>query len=67
MKLIQTNRDNKILIEFAAETEEEHKVLNNLRDHFFFGFPEDGTYPEYAGKKSDEKNVLSIFLEYKPF
>ena len=55
------------LITFIPETVEEQQILGGLRNHFFFGDPNDKTFPEYDGVTSDGNLVTSLKLKYSLF
>lgn len=53
---------------FIPETEEEKCLMGTLRNHYFFGMDEDGTFPKYDGITSEDNYVTSMafkFLDFK--
>lgn len=52
-------------ITFVCETEEEQLIMGGLRNHYFFGLPEDGTYPEYDGITEENNRVTSMKFKFK--
>lgn len=67
MKLQKTSEGSKVEVIFVAETEEEKRILGSLRDHFFWGNPDDAIYPQYAGSTTEDNFVKSLHFEYKQF
>ena len=67
MKLVTTNENGELKFKFIAETEQEKRQLGTLRNHFFFGAPEEGTYPDYDGMESEDKFVTAIRLKCNQF
>ena len=67
MKIEKITVNNVTKIEFIADTLEEKLILGGLRNHYFFGSDKDGTYPEYAGKKSEDNYVTAIVFKYSHF
>ena len=68
MKLITdyayNNEGKKALIGYwlEAENETEEHQLNSIRNQIFFGLPENGTKPQYAGRHDNKEtdNVKSL-------
>lgn len=54
MKIQQTTTDSKLHWKFIAETEEEKLILGALRNHYFLGLEDKGTFPQYDGMESEE-------------
>jgi hypothetical protein len=57
------NKDGKhvlVNVDFVAENEEEKSNLDWLRDYFFFGDSDKGTFPEYGGRRSDDKGTTEM-------
>ena len=67
MKLEKIVNGDECKITFIPETEEEKLIMGNLRNHYFFGLPEEGTYPKYAGITTEENYVTSMSFTYKTF
>ena len=67
MKLERITNEDECKITFIPETEEEKLIMGNLRNHYFFGLPEKGTYPKYAGITTEENYVTSMSFTYKTF
>lgn len=67
MKVKLDTTDSKSQVTFIPETLEEKRIMGTLRSHFFFGVPENGTYPEYAGIETEGQFVTSLTLEYNKF
>lgn len=67
MKLEKIINGDECKITFIPETEKEKLTMGNLRNHYFFGVPEDGTYPKYAGITTEENYVISMSFTYKTF
>lgn len=65
MKLEKIVNDDECKITFIPETEEEKLIMGNLRNHYFFGLSEKGTYPKYAGITTEENYVTSMAFTYK--
>lgn len=67
MKLEKIKNGDECKITFMPETREEKLIMGTLRNHYFFGRPEKGTYPEYAGITTEEDYVTSMSFTYKTF
>ena len=67
MKLEKIINGDERKITFIPETEEEKLIMGNLRNHYFFGVPEENTYPEYAGITTEKNYVTSMSFTYKTF
>lgn len=62
MNYAETKDGKKALVnvDFVAENEEEKSNLGWLRDYFFLGLTKNGTFPQYAGRKSDEEGTTEM-------
>ena len=67
MKLQKTTSGNEIKVTFLPETDEEKRIMGTLRNHYFFGMDENGTYPEYDGITSDDNFVTSMSFKFNKF
>lgn len=67
MKLQKTTSGNEIKVTFLPETDEEKRIMGTLRNHYFFGMDENGTYPEYDGITSDDNLVTSMSFKFNKF
>lgn len=67
MKIEKITVDNVTKIKFIADTLEEKLILGGLRNHYFFGFDDDGTYPKYDGKESEGNYVTALQFKYNSF
>ena len=67
MKIEKITEDNVTKIKFIADTQEEKLILGSLRNHYFFGGDDDGTYPEYDGMESDNNCVTALKFKYNSF
>ena len=67
MKVQKTKDGNEVKITFIPETEEEKIIMGTLRNHYFFGLPEKGTYPEYDGITQEDNYVTSMKFKFKVF
>ena len=67
MKVKKTTVGNEVKITFVPETEDEMKIMGSLRNHYFFGLPEKGTYPKYAGITTEDNYVTSMSFNFKRF
>ena len=67
MKLEKKTKGEKVTVTFIPETEEEKLIMGSLRNHYFFGLPEDGTFPEYAGIHSEDNYVIAMHFTYYNF
>ena len=54
-------------ITFIPETTEEKLIMGTLRDHYFYGDDESGTFPEYDGITSNDNFVTSMTFKFKHF
>lgn len=67
MKLQNTTSGNEVKVTFIPETEEEKRIMGTLRNHYFFGMDENGTYPEYDGITSEDNFVTSMSFKFNRF
>ena len=67
MKVQKTKDGYNVKITFIPENEEEQRIMGSLRYHFFYGMPEDETYPDYAGVTTENNFVTSLSLKFNPF
>lgn len=67
MKLEMIKNGSEVNFKFIAETEEEKRMLGSLRQHYFFGFNEDGTYPQYDGIDVEDNFVTAMKFKYNQF
>lgn len=67
MKLQKTISGNEVKVTFIPETEEEKRLMGTLRNHYFYGLPEEGTYPEYDGITSEDNFVTSMSFKFNKF
>lgn len=67
MKVQKTTEGNESTITFIPETEEEKRIMGSLRNQYFFGAREDGTFPDYAGITTEDNFVTSMRFKYKEF
>lgn len=67
MKLQKTTDGNTSKVTFIPETEEEKLVMGTLRNHYFFGMNEHGTYPEYDGITTEGNYVTSMSFKFNKF
>lgn len=67
MKVHKTNDGNEVRITFIPETEEEKLIMGTLRNHYFFGSTERGTFPEYDGITTEDNYVTSMKFKFKKF
>ena len=67
MKLQKKTIGEKVKVTFIPETEEEKLIMGSLRNHYFFGLPEEGTFPEYAGIDSKDNYVTAMHFTYYKF
>lgn len=67
MKLQKTTSENEIKITFLPETEEEKRIMGTLRNHYFWGLPKNGTYPEYDGITTEDNFVTSMSFKFNNF
>lgn len=67
MKLQETTSGSEIKVIFIPETEEEKLIMGTLRNHYFFGTDEHGTYPEYDGVTTEDNYVTSMSFKFKKF
>jgi hypothetical protein len=68
MKIKKETVGEKSKVTFLPETEEEKLIMGSLRNQYFFGTKESGTYPKYAGITTTEDNYIeSMSFEYKHF
>lgn len=67
MKLQKTTNGNVSKVTFIPETEEEKLIMGTLRNHYFFGMDENGTYPKYDGITSEDNYVTSMSFKFNKF
>lgn len=67
MKLQKIKEGDKVRITFIPETEEEKLIMGGLRNHYFFGSSETGTFPKYAGICSEDNYVTAMMFDYTLF
>ena len=67
MKVQKTKEINDVKITFIPENEEEMRIMGSLRNHFFYGMPEEKTYPDYDGITTENNFVTSLSLKFKEF
>lgn len=60
LKSIKNAEGKTAVVAFIPETEEEKLIMGSLRNHYFFGSQENGTYPHYDGITSDDNYVTSM-------
>lgn len=65
---VQKQTDGKVSkVIFIPETEEEKRIMGTLRNHYFYGLPEEGTFPEYDGITTDDNFVTSMRFKFNKF
>ena len=67
MKIERIIVNNVTKIKFIADTKEEKLILGDLRNHYFFGYDSDGTFPKYDGMESDNSYVTALKFKYNSF
>jgi len=67
MKLEKIKNGSEVNFKFIAETEEEKRMLGDLRHHYFFGTDDDGTFPQYDGIESEDNYVTAMKFKYNLF
>ena len=67
MKLKKVKNGNEVNFKFIAETEEEKRMLGDLRQHYFYGMNDDGTFPQYDGIESEDNFVTAMKFKYNQF
>lgn len=67
MKIKKTKNDNVSKVTFVPETEEEKRLMGTLRNHYFFGTIEDGTFPKYDGITTEDNFVTSMSFKFNDF
>lgn len=67
MKLEKFTENNVTRVKFIAETKEEKLILGSLREHYFYGMNDDGTFPQYDGIDSEDNYVTAIKFKYNYF
>ena len=67
MKVQKEKKDNIVRIIFVPETKEEKLIMGDLRNHYFFGSSEDGTFPKYDGITSEDNYVTSMKFKFNSF
>ena len=62
MNYAETKEGKKALVnvDFIADNEEEKENLDWLRDYFFWGSSERGSFPKYGGRKTDDNGVTNM-------
>jgi hypothetical protein len=67
MKLQKTTNGNVSKVTFIPETEEEKRIMGTLRNHYFWGMSEHGTYPKYDGITTEDNYVTSMSFKFNKF
>ena len=67
MKVQKTTDEKVVKVIFIPETEEEKRIMGTLRNHYFYGLPEEGTFPEYDGITSNDNFVTSMRFKFNGF
>ena len=67
MKIKKEKLENKNVVTFIPETEEEKRIMGSLRNHYFFGLEEKGTYPKYDGITMEDNFVTSMKFSFNNF
>ena len=67
MKLQKTKSGNETKVTFIPETDEEKFIMGTLRMHYFYGLPEEGTYPKYDGVTTKDNFVTSMSFKFNRF
>lgn len=69
MKLKKEKNGSEVKVTFIPETDEEKRIMGSLREHYFWGDDENGTYPQYGGITTDTDGnfVTSMSFNYKLF
>lgn len=67
MKLQKTTSGNEVKVTFLPETEEEKRIMGTLRNHYFFGMDENGTFPKYDGITTEDNYVTSMSFKFNKF
>ena len=67
MKLEKTKDGKVVKVTFIPETEEEKRIMGTLRNHYFFGLTEKGTFPKYDGITSEDNYVTSMKFKFNVF
>ena len=67
MRLQKTTNGNTSKVTFIPETEEEKLIMGTLRNHYFYGLTEEGTYPEYDGITTEDNYVTSMNFKFNKF
>lgn len=67
MKLQHTANGNEIKVTFIPETAEEKRIMGTLRNHYFWGLLEKGTYPNYDGITTEDNYVASMSFKFNQF
>lgn len=67
MKLEKTKDGKVVKVTFIPETEEEKLIMGTLRNHYFFGIEENGTFPQYDGITSEDNMVTSMKFKFNVF
>ena len=64
MKLQKTTDGSTSKVTFIPETEEEKRIMGTLRNHYFWGNDETGTYPQYDGITTEDNYVTSMSFKF---
>ena len=67
MKLQKTTDGNTSKVTSIPETEEEKRIMGTLRNHYFFGMEETGTFPKYDGITTKDHYVTSMSFKFNKF
>lgn len=59
LKAIKNEKGKTAVVVFIPETKEEKLIMGTLRNAYFFGSPESGTYPHYDGITSSDDNYIT--------
>jgi hypothetical protein len=67
MKLEKIKNGSEVNFKFIAETEKEKRMLGDLRQHYFYGMDDDGTFPQYDGIEYEDNFVTAMKFKYNQF
>ena len=67
MKIQETTNGKERKVTFIPETENEKRIMGTLRNHYFWGMTENGTYPEYDGITTEDNFVTSMSFKFNLF